>query len=165
MLTSAQIIQFQTDGFLIFEQLIRGQKLSRYIDLFDRFMEQSLTTPIVTPHWSFELNEEHEQNPDLLHKVQGVGVVEPGVIDLAKESEILDRIQPLLGENLDVFGTKFFPKLPGGGTSVFWHQDNFYFGTQSAQIISCSIYYQDSDKENTRIGISSAVSRPTYYPS
>ena len=148
MLTKAQITQFQTDGFLIFEQLIRGQKLARYIDLFDRLMEQSQTTPIGTPHWSFELNEEREQTPDLLHKIQGVCVVEPEVLDLAKESEILDRIQPLLGKNLDVFGTKFFPKLPEGGTSVFWHQDNFYFGTQSEQIISCAIYYQDSDTEN-----------------
>ena len=109
---------------------------------------KEVSTPIGTPHWSFELNENREQNPDLLHKIQGVCALESKVLDLAKEPVILDRVEPLLGENLDVFGTKFFPKLSGGGTSVFWHQDNFYFGTQSDEIISCAIYLQDSDIEN-----------------
>ena len=40
----------------------------------------------------------------------------------------------LLDPQLDIFGTKFFPKLPAtaalptGGISVNWHQDNFAFG-------------------------------------
>ena len=148
MLTSLEIKQFQNEGFLIFEELIQGSKLDRYVDVFDRLVESSRSTPIGTPHWSFELNEDREQNPDLLHKIQGICVLEPKVLDLAKEPEILDRIEPLLGKNLDVFGTKFFPKLSGGGTSVFWHQDSFYFGTQSDEIISCAIYLQDSDAEN-----------------
>ena len=54
----------------------------------------------------------------------------------------------LIGENIDVFGTKFFPKLPNGGTSTGWHQDNYYFGTDTDRIISCGIYLEDSDLEN-----------------
>ena len=148
MLTSLEIKQFQDEGFLVFENLIQGPKLEHYLEVFNDLVKRSLSTPIGTPHWSFELNENREQNPDLLHKIQGVCALESKVLDLAKEPVILDRVEPLLGENLDVFGTKFFPKLSGGGTSVFWHQDNFYFGTQSDEILSCAIYLQDSDIEN-----------------
>jgi ectoine hydroxylase-related dioxygenase (phytanoyl-CoA dioxygenase family) len=69
-------------------------------------------------------------------------------LELAGYAAILDRVEALLGRDIDVFGTKFFPKLPGGGTSTHWHQDNFYFGTTSEQILSCGVYLQDADKEN-----------------
>ena len=29
-----------------------------------------------------------------------------------------------------------------------WHQDNFYFGLTSDQIVSCAIYFDDTDREN-----------------
>ena len=83
-----------------------------------------------------------------MHKVQGVCVVDARVLELAREPTILDRVAVLTGDNIDVFGTKFFPKLPNGGTSTGWHQDNFYFGTDTDRIISCGIYLEDSDVEN-----------------
>jgi ectoine hydroxylase-related dioxygenase (phytanoyl-CoA dioxygenase family) len=68
---------------------------------------------------------------------------------LAREPAITGRISALLeAEELDFFGTKFFPKLPHGGTSTHWHQDNYYFGTESDRIISCGTYLEDTDKEN-----------------
>ena len=54
----------------------------------------------------------------------------------------------LSDRTIDVFGTKFFPKLPGGGTSTHWHQDNYYFGTDSDRVVSCGIYLQDADQGN-----------------
>ena len=70
------------------------------------------------------------------------------MLELAREPAILDRVEALLGSDIDVFGTKFFPKLPNGGTSTRWHQDNFYFRTMAEKIISCGIYLEDSDVEN-----------------
>lgn len=51
---------------------------------------------IGAPHWSFEFGQDGQQ-------VQGVAVV---------ETEIVDRVAVLLGRDLDVFGTRLFPKLP-----------------------------------------------------
>ena len=52
-------------------------------------------------------------------------------------------------EHLDVFGTKYYPMLPGG-TSVHWHQDGYYFGTGGYDpvYISCAIYLEQTTKEN-----------------
>ncbi|MDA1191272.1 MAG: phytanoyl-CoA dioxygenase family protein [Candidatus Poribacteria bacterium] len=147
-LTQEERRQFADDGYLIYEALINGEKLAGYQAMFDGFVEKSKTLPVGTPHYTYELTEDRQQIPGFLHKIQGVCVAEPPTLSLAMESEIVERIIELIGENVDVFGTKFFPKLPNGGTSVWWHQDNFYFGTNSDEIISCGIYLQDADEEN-----------------
>ncbi len=148
MLTEAEVQQFEDEGFLIFPGLIHGEKLERYMSLFHDLVARGRTVELGTPHWSFEHGEDGEQTPGFLHKIQGVAAVEPKVLDIAREPDIVERMASLLGRDLDVFGTKFFPKLPHGGTSVRWHQDNYYFGTNSDRIVSCAIYYEDTDTGN-----------------
>ncbi|MGA1198871.1 MAG: phytanoyl-CoA dioxygenase family protein [Candidatus Latescibacterota bacterium] len=148
MLTDEQIKQFQEKGYLVFERLIQGEKLAHYKQVFDALVERGRHLTEEEPHWSLELDDNGKPIQGFLHKVQGVCVVDGRVLDLAKEPEILDRVEALVGVNIDVFGTKFFPKLPNGGTSTHWHQDNYYFGTNSDRILSCGIYLEDSDKSN-----------------
>ena len=149
VLTPAQLQQFNDDGYLIFESLISGSRLEHYVSVFDELVEQgrSLTEP--GPHFSLELQADGTPRAGLLHKVQGVCVAEPRVLELAREPAIVDRVVPLVGNSqVDVFGTKFFPKLARGGTSTHWHQDNYYFGTTCTRVLSCGIYLQDSDLGN-----------------
>lgn len=148
MLSKEEIVRFHEQGYLVFERLIRGEKLAYYKGVFDELVERGSQLREQIPHWTLELDADRKPIPGLLHKVQGVCVVEPRVLELAREPELLDRVEALLGPDLDVFGTKFFPKLPNGGTSTHWHQDNFYFHMESDQIISCGIYLEDSDLEN-----------------
>ena len=148
MLTNVEIAKFEREGYLVFESIIQGERLDYYRRVFDDLVSRGETLEEEEPHWTLEFDRDRQPIPGLLHKVQGVCVVEPKVLELAKEPAILDRVEPLLGPNIDVFGTKFFPKLPEGGTSTHWHQDNFYFGTDSDRIVSCGIYLEDADAEN-----------------
>ena len=148
MLNAQQMVQFREQGYLVFEKLIAGDKLSYYLSAFDELVEKGRQLTEPAEHFSLEIDEQKVPIPGMLHKVQGVCLAEPRILELAKEKAILDIVEELLGPNLDVFGTKFFPKLAGGGTSTHWHQDNFYFGTNSDQVISCGIYLQDADEEN-----------------
>ena len=147
MLQNEEIIRFEEEGFLVFERLLSQEKLEHYLAIFDELVAKgnALSEPI--PHFSLELDTQGQPLGGMLHKVQGVCVVEPRLLELAREPAIVDRVAALAGPDLDVFGTKFFPKL-AGGTSTHWHQDNFYFGTTSDQIISCGIYLQDADLDN-----------------
>ena len=148
MLTDEQVRQYREEGYLVFEGLIQGERLACYKRVFDELVAQGRELTEQIPHWSFEKDERGEPRVGLLHKVQGVCVVDDRVLELAREPAILDRVEVLIGRNLDVFGTKFFPKLPDGGTSTDWHQDNYYFGTDTDRIVSCGIYLEDSDVEN-----------------
>lgn len=148
VLSPQEVRQLREQGFLVFERLLDPERLAHYRPLFDALVERGrgLETPI--PHFALELDGEEKPIPGMLHKVQGVCQVEPRLLELAGEPALLDRVEALLGPDIDVFGTKFFPKLPGGGTSTHWHQDNFYFATVSEQVLSCGIYLEDADRDN-----------------
>ena len=143
-----EIDHFHEEGYLIFPALIHGKKLARYksglVELVTRAkaMETSQGGYILQP------DENGELIPGRLFKVQGICVVEPLILNLARESEITDRIASLIGPDLHMFGSKFYPMLSHGGTSTSWHQDNHYFGTRSHLVLSCGIYLEDTDRSN-----------------
>ena len=147
MLSNEEIVLFHEEGYLVFERLIDGDKLAYYLEVFNEIVDKSNALREPAAHFSLELDDDNAPVPGLLHKVQGVCEIEPRILALAREKAIVDRVAALLGSELDCFGTKFFPKL-AGGTSTHWHQDNYYFGTNSDQIISCGIYLQDADLDN-----------------
>ncbi len=147
-LTPREIEQFKSAGYLIFEGLIPSDRLARYVALFDELLEKANRSPVGTPHLSYEKDGNGEQTPGLLHKIQGVCDYDARVLELARDAAIVNRIESLVVGDVDCFGTKFFPKLPGRGTSTSWHQDNFYFGTDTDRIISCGIYLEPTDAAN-----------------
>ena len=125
MLTESQKREFHDRGYLVFDGLLEGARLARYQSVLDELVERGRALREPEHHWSLELDGDGRPRPGLLHKVQAVCVVEPRILDLAREPAIVDRAAELLGSGeVDVFGTKFFPKLAGGGTSTHWHQDN-----------------------------------------
>ena len=94
MLTNQEIQQFHEEGYLIFESLICGEKLKSYVAIFDELIQRSREVPIGTPHWSFELDDDHQQIAGFLHKIQGVCVVEPRILSLAKSRKFFPASKP-----------------------------------------------------------------------
>lgn len=148
MLTEQKIAEFDTEGFLVFDGLLSQERLTYYMGVFGELVQQGSDLTEDVPHWSLEYDKAGVPIAGFVHKVQGVCRVDPRVLELASEPVILDRVASLVGRDIDVFGTKFFPKLPNGGTSTHWHQDNFYFGTETDRILSCAIYLEPADRDN-----------------
>ncbi len=150
MLTEAKKQEFRDRGYLVLEGLLKGARLAHYQSVLDELVERGRALSEPEGHFSLELDGDGRPRPGLLHKVQGVCVVELQESSTWRVSPPSSTGPPtLLGSgDVDVFGTKFFPKLPGGGTSTHWHQDNYYFGTSSRRILSCGIYLQDADRRN-----------------
>jgi phytanoyl-CoA hydroxylase len=140
--------QFQQDGYLIFDGLLPAEIREKYLAIFGELVTQSHA--MTTSQDGFELapDENKQPRPGVLHKVQGVCVVDNRVLGLAAEPLITTRVAALINEKLDVFGTKFFPMQVKGARSTGWHQDNHYFGTNSHRVISCAIYLEDTNTEN-----------------
>lgn len=146
----SQIAEFYETGYLVLDQIIPHDHINnRYMPILRNLVQKARARAGIIqefPPWSLEKNAHGEPIPGFLHKVQPLLVEEPALLKLAKEP--LNYIRNLLGRDIAVFATKFFPKLPNGGVSVKWHQDNFYFGTNTDQIVSCTIYLEDSTVEN-----------------
>ena len=147
-LSTEQIDQYQEEGYLIFPALLPEERRLQYCRLFDQLVEKARALQESRGGYNLAPDEEGRPIPGRLHKIQGVYVEEARVLELAKEPQILDRAESLLGPNIDMFGSKFFPMLVAGATSTGWHQDNYYFGTQSDQVVSCAIYLEDTDRES-----------------
>lgn len=153
MLSTDEMRQFHEQGYLIFPALISGERLARYKRLLDGLVDHAKSLTVSDGGYALQPDATGSLIPGRLFKVQGVCVVEPRLLDLARELAIVDRVACLLEPSLHFFGTKFFPMLPHGGTSTGWHQDNHYFGTNSHQVISCGIYLEQSDRSNACLGL------------
>lgn len=148
LLTPGQIKQYQEEGFLILDGLLGREKAAQYVALFEELVARSTTMTASDGAFNLAPDAEGKPTPGQLHKIQGVCVVDERTLALAKEPVILDCVSSLLGPNLDAFGTKFFPMRIKGATSTGWHQDNYYFGTNTDKIVSCAIYLEATDTEN-----------------
>ena len=147
-LTPDQIQRFHADGFLIFPALIQGERLAHYKQILDELV--FATESMESSQGGHHLQPDAEGNliPGRLFKVQGVCCVDARMLELARAPAIVARAAALIGSKLHMFGSKFFPMLPQGGTSTGWHQDNHYFGTNSDLVLSCGIYLEDADRSN-----------------
>jgi ectoine hydroxylase-related dioxygenase (phytanoyl-CoA dioxygenase family) len=147
-LTDAQVQQYAEQGYLVLERLIPAGRLARYRRIFDDLVERSRSLTESRDGFNLAPDEQGRPIAGRLHKVQGVCVVDERVLELAHEPEILDRVESLIGPNIDMFGSKFYPMLVRGATSTGWHQDNHYFGTDSDRVVSCAIYLEETGVEN-----------------
>lgn len=71
-----------------------------------------------------------------------------GVYDLVTEPRILDYVQDLLGEDLVLWGTHYFVKMPGDGKRVSWHQDASYWPLTPSKTVTVWLAMDDADAEN-----------------
>lgn len=72
----------------------------------------------------------------------------PGLREIAKNPEILEKVRGILGEGeLDTYISKFFPMVPETGFSVDWHQDNFYIRADPRKMISCDVFLKGCTPE------------------
>jgi hypothetical protein len=147
-LSEDEVRRYREDGYLVLEGLIPPDRLAGYLALFDQLVERGRELSQDGDGWHLAPDAESRPTPGLLHKVQGVCVVEPRVLDLLREPELLARVESLIGPDLDAFGTKFFPMCTPGATSTGWHQDNHYFGTNSDRVVSCGIYLHPTGTDN-----------------
>ena len=158
---------FERDGFLILPSVLSRADVQKYRGMAEDLVARAagLTEGVSSDaghSFSLEVDGAGAAVPGFLHKVQGVNTAERRFLEIARHPAVFPIVQELLGSaELDIFGTKFFPKLgatdalPTGGISVRWHQDNFAFGAdvhadraKQERILSMATYLHDSDHDN-----------------
>ena len=147
-LTTEQIHQYRAEGYLVFPALICGEPLAFYKGVLDELVDHARSLSEGADGYSLQPDTDGSPIAGRLFKVQGVCCVDERMLGLARELAIAERVGDLIGPQLHMFSSKFFPMLPHGGTSTGWHQDNHYFGTDSERVVSCGVYLEDTDRSN-----------------
>ena len=72
----------------------------------------------------------------------------PWVADLALHPEILDSVERLIGPDVLIWNTHWFPKFPGDRSYVSWHQDATYWGLKPPLVTTAWIALSPSTTGN-----------------
>jgi ectoine hydroxylase-related dioxygenase (phytanoyl-CoA dioxygenase family) len=72
----------------------------------------------------------------------------PWVCELALHPVVLDAVERVLGPDVLVWNTHWFPKFPGDRSYVSWHQDASYWGLRPPQVTTAWIALSPSTCEN-----------------
>jgi ectoine hydroxylase-related dioxygenase (phytanoyl-CoA dioxygenase family) len=147
-LTDDEVMRYREEGYLILPAVLPDAKRRKYRAIFDELVARSREMTASGGGFNLAPDADGRPIPGRLHKVQGVCVADERVLEMAREPEILDRVEALLGPDIDVFGTKFYPMHVVGATSTGWHQDNHYFGTDSERVVSCATYLDETGVDN-----------------
>jgi non-haem Fe2+, alpha-ketoglutarate-dependent halogenase len=72
----------------------------------------------------------------------------PWVCELALHPKVLDAVERVLGPDVLVWNTHWFPKLPGDRSYVSWHQDATYWGLRPPLVTTAWIALTPSTRNN-----------------
>jgi ectoine hydroxylase-related dioxygenase (phytanoyl-CoA dioxygenase family) len=70
------------------------------------------------------------------------------VYRIVSHPRVLDAVESVLGPNLLVWGSQWFPKMPGDKAYVSWHQDGTYWGLTPPNVTTAWIALSASTPEN-----------------
>ena len=63
-------------------------------------------------------------------------LVFPWINDLMRDQNILDLVEAVIGPDIMAWTTHLYPKEPGDGRFISWHQDSAHWGLDSNQIVT-----------------------------
>ena len=107
-LTAAQIAQYERDGYICPVDAFSSERAAAWaekLEAFERAEGQKMTRG-------------HNFKPHLLF---------PWVDEIVHAPEVLDAVEDLIGPDIRLFHLTVWPKDPGSGAYVSWHQDATYF--------------------------------------
>ena len=70
------------------------------------------------------------------------------VFRMVSHPNVLDAVEGVLGPNLIVWSSQWFPKMPGDKTYISWHQDATYWGLHPPNVTTAWIALSQSGAEN-----------------
>ena len=129
-LSRAQIEHFNEKGYIFPLTVFNAAEIALQRAYFDDLLNKALAAG-----WSsYSINGWHKQCV--------------GLYDLVTHSRILDHVQDLLGDDLVLWGTHYFTKMPGDGKRVSWHQDASYWPLTPSKTVTVWLAIDDADAAN-----------------
>jgi non-heme Fe2+,alpha-ketoglutarate-dependent halogenase len=128
-LTQAQVEHFRREGYAFPFDAIPAAEAASYVAKLD----------------SYDAILGEEAQKQLKIKAH---VAAPWIVALARNKNILDAVESVIGPDILLFGTSMFSKKARDVRFVSWHQDAAYYGLDPQQEVTCWVGLTDADTEN-----------------
>lgn len=153
MLSNEQKEQFWQDGYLVVEDVVDADLLSRLQSTFSGWVEESReqTAPYgetLNGRPRFDLEPGHTAEKPGLRRVNSPVEVSQDYYQAMASSRMTDCVADLIGPNVKLHHTKINSKLPGGGTAVKWHQDFPFTPHSNDDLVTALLMVDEVTDEN-----------------
>lgn len=146
LLTEDQIRQYREQGYVVDPETIDAGTLTevdRTIrDLTSRALEQEDYSDIL------ELEPDTSDGQPVARRIYNPFVQDEVFERLGRDDRILDRIEQLIGPDINMQHSKLNMKPADVGSVVEWHQDLTYFPHTNDDLVSTLVYLDDATEEN-----------------
>jgi non-heme Fe2+,alpha-ketoglutarate-dependent halogenase len=135
-LSAEQQEQYRERGYFYPVRAFEREEASKYCDAFFAYSKQN-----------------EEQLRDLIPRERAGFMIDTHlflrwVYRLVSHPRLLDAVESVLGPNLMVWSSQWFPKFPGDKAFVSWHQDATYWGLTPPDVATAWIALSESVPEN-----------------
>src|SRR5262245_43970069 len=128
-LGSEQIAQYERDGYICPVDGFSAEQADAWRGRLEAFEQGE----------GQKMSRGHNFKPHLLF---------PWVDEIVHAPEVLDAVEDLIGPDIRVFHLSVWPKDPGTGTYVSWHQDATYFALDPVCHVTAWVALTDAPVES-----------------
>jgi len=129
VLSADQIKRYQDTGLMFPQRVMTTDDATNYLAQLESY--ESYSGGPVNGKWRYKSH-----------------LVFPWFDQLMRHPAILNLVRSLLGNDLMVWTTHIYPKEPGDGRFISWHQDSAHWGLDSNQVLSVWVALTDATREN-----------------
>jgi len=147
VLTKEQLANFERDGYLLLENALTPETLSKLRADFDQWVEESRKhsdnygeTMDGRPRFSVQPG--HNARQPALRRIASPNELSDNYLSAMRDSAAVDAVCDIFGPNLRFNNAKVNSKLPGASTEVKFHQD-FQFELHTNDDLMTVLYFID----------------------
>ena len=129
LLTEGEVAQYRRDGFLFPKRLLRAEEAAGYLSELQAY-EMETGGP-VNGKWRYKSH-----------------LVFTWINEMMRLPKILDAVEDLLGPNVMIWSSHLYPKEPGDGRFISWHQDSAHWGLDSDRVLTVWIALTEASEAN-----------------
>ncbi len=146
-LRSEQIHSFNTEGYLVVEDIITHDQVVAYRDIYDRFLSGEIDTGTNRVDLGIGLGQ--NQQVENITQIMWPSDFVPALLQMNYHQCALAVSKALLGDDITMDFDMLINKAPGTNTFTPWHQDAAYWITMpDKRSVSCWLALDDAKIDN-----------------
>ena len=146
MLTGAQKTFYDTNGYLMVENVVSADQLQKMQEVTNALIEAS--KQISESDEVYDLDKGHSADSPRLTRIKLPHKRDPIFQEVLTASGITKVLNDLLGPDTALITSKLNTKAPGGGAAVEWHQDWAFYPHTNDDLLAFGVLLEDVEEDN-----------------
>ena len=147
MITESQVEQYESDGYIVIENVIDVETLNELRGVTDDLVEKARGITEHTP--TLDLDPSHTPDQPLVRRIKHPYFAHPFYQTIAAYPPIMSVLSKLIGDDIRLrTGGKINLKLAGDGAAVEWHQDWAFYPHSNQDVLAVGILLDEMSSDN-----------------